>query len=146
MNTFLDANLSMDPLYPTDFAYAMSVFRANNVAAKASAAFYYRDPWNVVNEASYQYGKVQTTPTNPNVGISRPSVYNLSVINDSASAFAVPFDIVGRRAGDLPEFYADAEKARQELGWATQLTIDDMCRDSWNWQRQNPYGYADGDS
>ena len=40
-----------------------------------------------------------------------------------------------RREGDLPEYYADATKALNELGWKTTKTLDDMCRDSWNYQK-----------
>ncbi|MBR3969736.1 MAG: UDP-glucose 4-epimerase GalE [Ruminococcus sp.] len=47
----------------------------------------------------------------------------------------------GRRAGDLAECYANADKAYNVLGWKTQLTLEDMCRDSWNWQKNNPDGY-----
>ncbi|MBR6718036.1 MAG: UDP-glucose 4-epimerase GalE [Oscillospiraceae bacterium] len=50
-----------------------------------------------------------------------------------------------RRAGDLPEFYANADKAREILGWQTEYTLDDMCRDAWNWQKQNPDGYRQAD-
>lgn len=46
-----------------------------------------------------------------------------------------------RRAGDLPESYANADKAWKVLGWKTEKTLADMCRDSWNWQKNNPYGY-----
>ena len=46
-----------------------------------------------------------------------------------------------RRAGDLAECYANADKALKVLGWKTEKTLDDMCRDSWNWQKQNPNGY-----
>lgn len=46
-----------------------------------------------------------------------------------------------RRAGDLPEFYANSDKARDVLGWTAEKTLDDMCRDSWNWQKKNPNGY-----
>ena len=46
-----------------------------------------------------------------------------------------------RRAGDLPVFYANADKALALLGWKTEKTLEDMCRDSWNWQRKNPNGY-----
>lgn len=46
-----------------------------------------------------------------------------------------------RRDGDLAEFYANADKAERLLGWHTEKTLDDMCRDSWNWQRQNPNGF-----
>ena len=95
--TFLGQNLSMDPLYPTDFNYAMSVFTANNIAPSTEAPFYYRDPTDSVNESTFQYGrftKPLTVSPNPNVKINRSTVYNLSVINDSASAFATPFDII----------------------------------------------------
>ena len=48
-----------------------------------------------------------------------------------------------RRAGDLPECYANADKALEVLGWKTEKTLEDMCRDSWNWQKQNPNGYRE---
>jgi UDP-glucose 4-epimerase len=53
----------------------------------------------------------------------------------------VPNVFAARRAGDLPAFYANADKAKQVLGWSAEYTIDDMCRDSWNWQKNNPNGY-----
>lgn len=46
-----------------------------------------------------------------------------------------------RRPGDLPETYANADKALEMLGWKTERTLEDMCRDSWNWQKNNPNGY-----
>ena len=46
-----------------------------------------------------------------------------------------------RRSGDLAECYANADKALEVLGWKTEKTLEDMCRDSWNWQKQNPNGY-----
>jgi len=46
-----------------------------------------------------------------------------------------------RRPGDLPECYANADKALEVLGWKTEKTLEDMCRDSWNWQKNNPNGY-----
>jgi UDP-glucose 4-epimerase len=46
-----------------------------------------------------------------------------------------------RRAGDLAECYANADKALKVLGWKTEKTLEDMCRDSWNWQKNNPDGY-----
>ena len=48
-----------------------------------------------------------------------------------------------RRAGDIAENYADPRKAREELGWTAQYTIDDMCAHSWNWQSTNPNGYKE---
>lgn len=46
-----------------------------------------------------------------------------------------------RREGDLAECYANADKALKVLGWKTEKTLEDMCRDSWNWQKNNPNGY-----
>lgn len=46
-----------------------------------------------------------------------------------------------RRAGDLAECYANADKAFNILGWKTERTLEDMCRDTWNWQKNNPDGY-----
>ena len=57
-----------------------------------------------------------------------------------ASGVDVPFEIVGRREGDVVAAYADASKAKKQLGWTAELDIDDMCRDAWNWQQQNPDG------
>ena len=53
----------------------------------------------------------------------------------------VPYSIKPRRAGDIATCYCDPAKAKAELGWEAKYGIDDMVRDSWNWQRQNPEGY-----
>ena len=55
----------------------------------------------------------------------------------------LPYEVVGRRAGDIAASYADPARANAELGWAATRTIDDMCADSWRWQSQNPNGYPD---
>lgn len=49
----------------------------------------------------------------------------------------VPYEITARRAGDLPIFYADCTKAKQELGWEATKTLEDMCKDSWNYVIKN---------
>ncbi len=59
-----------------------------------------------------------------------------------AAGRAIPYEIVGRRPGDVAASYADPGKARAELGWAARRTLDDMCADAWRWQSQNPNGYA----
>lgn len=46
-----------------------------------------------------------------------------------------------RRPGDLPESYANADKAWKLLGWKAEKSLEDMCRDTWNWQSKNPNGY-----
>lgn len=53
----------------------------------------------------------------------------------------VPYVIAPRRAGDSDEVYAQAQKARELLGWEAELDIEDMCRDTWRWQKNNPHGY-----
>ena len=49
----------------------------------------------------------------------------------------VPYQMAARRAGDLPIFYADSTKAKEELGWTANKTLEDMCRDSWNFAKKN---------
>ncbi|HIT70439.1 MAG TPA: UDP-glucose 4-epimerase GalE [Candidatus Scatovivens faecipullorum] len=49
----------------------------------------------------------------------------------------VKYKIVGRRPGDLAEYYADPSKAYKELGWKTEKTLEDICRDSWNYEKNN---------
>lgn len=53
----------------------------------------------------------------------------------------IPYKIENRRPGDLPEFYANPQKAHEELSWKTEKSIQDMCKDTWRWQSQNPNGY-----
>lgn len=60
---------------------------------------------------------------------------------EKASGVKIPYQILPRRDGDLPAFWADANLARQELGWEVSRGIDDMMRDTWNWQKNNPQGY-----
>ena len=57
----------------------------------------------------------------------------------------VPYSIKPRRAGDIATCYCDPSKAKTELGWEAKYGIDDMVRDSWNWQRQNPDGYPEAE-
>ena len=53
----------------------------------------------------------------------------------------IPYAIMPRRAGDIATCYCNPEKAARELGWKAQFGLDDMCRDAWNWQKNNPNGY-----
>jgi len=54
----------------------------------------------------------------------------------------IPYVITSRRPGDIDKCYADPTKACKELGWKAEKTLEDMCRDAWNWQRNNPDGYV----
>lgn len=58
-----------------------------------------------------------------------------------ASGKAIPYEIVDRRPGDVAEVYADASLAAKELGWTATRGIDEMCVDTWRWQKQNPNGF-----
>ena len=70
------------------------------------------------------------------------SVLDLVKAFERASGQAIPYRIVARRAGDVPAYWGDPSLAGQRLGWKAQRTLEDMCRDSWNWQRKNPQGFA----
>ena len=60
-----------------------------------------------------------------------------------ASGIDVPYVIDPRRPGDPDEVYADATKAKEVLGWEAKLGIEEMCEDTWRWQKGNPQGYAE---
>jgi UDP-glucose 4-epimerase len=62
---------------------------------------------------------------------------------ERASGRAIPTEKVTRRAGDVAESYADPSLAGSLLGWKAQYGLDEMCRDTWRWQSQNPYGYRE---
>ncbi len=85
---------------------------------------------------------------------SGESVFNLGTGNgysvldmvhafEAANDLRVPYEIAPRRPGDLAVCYADPTKSREQLGWQAQFDQVDMCRDSWNWQKNNPNGYDD---
>ena len=48
-----------------------------------------------------------------------------------------------RRPGDIAVCYSDPAKAREVLGWTAEKNLEDMCRDGWNWQSNNPDGYVE---
>ena len=60
---------------------------------------------------------------------------------ERASGQSVPYQVVGRRAGDIASCYANPALAADELDWRANFDIDDMCRDAWRWQQGNPDGY-----
>ena len=68
----------------------------------------------------------------------------LDVINTFArvNQVEVPYVITDRRPGDVATSFADPSKAFKELGWKAAKNLEDMCRDSWNWQKNNPDGYS----
>jgi UDP-glucose 4-epimerase len=60
---------------------------------------------------------------------------------EKANGVKIPYVIKPRRVGDVAVCYSDAGKAEQILGWCAEFNLEDMCRDSWNWQKNNPNGY-----
>jgi UDP-glucose 4-epimerase len=78
-----------------------------------------------------------------NLGTGRPySVLDMVYAFEKASGKNIPYEIVSRRLGDLPEYYTDPALAKKVLGWEAKLGIDRMCADTWRWQQQNPNGYS----
>jgi UDP-glucose 4-epimerase len=71
------------------------------------------------------------------------SVFDMLHAFERAVGRTLPYEVVGRRSGDIAASYADPSRAQAELGWTATHTIDDMCADSWRWQSQNPEGYPD---
>ena len=69
------------------------------------------------------------------------SVLDLVKTFERVNGVAIPYEIAPRRNGDIAVCYADAGKAKSQLGWEARLTLEDMCRDSWRWQSGNPNGY-----
>lgn len=69
------------------------------------------------------------------------SVLELVHAFEDANNIKIPYQIVERRAGDIAECYANADKAFNEMGFKCVRTIVDACRDSWNWQKSNPNGF-----
>ncbi len=66
-------------------------------------------------------------------------VKTFSRVND----IDLPYVIGPRRPGDVDACYADPKKAREVLGWEATKNLEDMCRDAWHWQKNNPRGYRD---
>ncbi len=71
------------------------------------------------------------------------SVLDMVHAFEKASGVKVPYVIAPRRPGDLATCYADPAKSAEQLGWKAQLGLEDMCGDSWRWQKGNPNGYED---
>ncbi len=77
-----------------------------------------------------------------NLGTGVPySVLDIIHAFEKVNGIKIPYSIGPRREGDLPEFWADSGKANETLGWKTFRSLEEMCRDSWNWQKNNPNGY-----
>jgi UDP-glucose 4-epimerase len=106
-----------------------------------------RDYIHVVDLALGHLSALDKLASNPglltyNLGTGEGySVLEVVAAFERASGKQIPYRIVGRRPGDVASCYADASKAKRELGWSAQRGIDQMCADAWRWQSYNPNGY-----
>jgi UDP-glucose 4-epimerase len=69
------------------------------------------------------------------------SVLDIVKAFEKVNNLEISYEIKPRRAGDIAECYADATKAKEKLGWVAEKNLEDMCKDSWNWQSHNLNGY-----
>ena len=69
------------------------------------------------------------------------SVLDIVKAFEKANGLKIPYVLTDKRPGDIATCYADPKKAQDELGWKATHDIVDMCRDAWNWQKNNPMGY-----
>ena len=106
-----------------------------------------RDYIHVVDLAQGHLKALEYLDTHPGLHVHNlgtgtgSSVLEVVAAFERASGRKVPYEIVGRRPGDAAVSYADPARAREELGWEARYTLEDMCRDAWNWQSKYPQGY-----
>ena len=106
-----------------------------------------RDYLHVVDLAIGHLKAIEKLKTNPgavayNLGTGQGySVLEMVAAFERACGKKIPYEIVGRRPGDVAISYADPSKAGEELGWEAVRDIDAMCADTWRWQSHNPNGY-----
>lgn len=105
-----------------------------------------RDYIHVVDLARGHVAAIEKL-TEPGVHIYNLGTGNGYSVLDMIHAFSkacgkpLPYEIKPRRAGDIAACYASSEKAERELGWKAEYDLEKMCRDQWNWQKNNPNGY-----
>ena len=106
-----------------------------------------RDYIHVVDLAIGHLKALETLASRPgvvtyNLGTGQGySVLEMVAAFEKASKKEIPFEIAGRRSGDIASCYADPSKAKSELGWKAERGLDQMCADAWRWQSKNPNGY-----
>lgn len=69
------------------------------------------------------------------------SVFEMIKAFEKACGKTIPYEVVARRPGDVAECYANVDKAKRELNWHAEKTLEDMCTDLWRWQSENPNGF-----
>ncbi len=93
-----------------------------------------------VKALEYLLGQQKSVTVNLGAGKGY-SVLDLIKSFEQVSGRLIPYRIVERRPGDIAAFYADASLAEKILNWRVEYDLDQMCRDSWNWQSNNPNGF-----
>ena len=94
-----------------------------------------------VKAAEYAAGRSGTEIFN--LGTGEPySVLQMVEAFGRACGHPVKYEIGSRRAGDVQDSWADASRAKEVLGWEASRGIEEICRDAWNWQSNNPQGYG----
>jgi len=107
-----------------------------------------RDYIHVVDLASGHLQALEKLSAGPgiltyNLGTGQGySVLEMIHAFEKSSGQKVPYEIGGRRAGDIATCYADSSRARDELGWTASRGIEAMTADAWRWQKNNPDGYV----
>ena len=107
-----------------------------------------RDYIHVVDLSLGHLKALEKLQTNPGV-----VTYNLGTgkgysVLEMVKAFSrttgkeIPYTVVKRRPGDIAVCFADPSKAKRELGWVSEKSLEDMCIDAWRWQMNNPKGYV----
>ena len=81
--------------------------------------------------------KMLSTLILPTDGEIKISVLDIIKAFEKANGIKINYKIVERRPGDIAECYADPTKAREELNWVAEKTLEDMCRDAWNYVSKN---------
>lgn len=89
-----------------------------------------------------EYARSHTGAEAVNLGTGTGySVLELVKTFERVNGVSIPYAVTPRRAGDIAVCYADPAKAKKLLGWEATLGIEEMCRDAWKWQSDNPDGY-----
>jgi UDP-glucose 4-epimerase len=77
-----------------------------------------------------------------NIGCGRAySVLEMILAFEKVCEKKIPYEIANRRLGDVATSFANPQKANEKLGWKAEKSLEDICKDAWNWQKQNPNGY-----
>lgn len=106
-----------------------------------------RDYIHVVDLAKGHVAAIEYTQTNKGTEIFNLGTGNGYSVLEMVNTFSeinhvnVPYEVVDRRPGDISICYANADKAYEKMHWKAEKTLEEMCKDTWNWQTKNPSGY-----